>query len=166
MLYLQIGQIPGSCKEEPYGDSIMLDSFSLDVANSLTSNPGNTDRNPGNTDRSSAGAHISDMRCTKTMDVASLPLAAACAGNVNLEEVTLTVTRTDGLVNLELVKYTMTNVLVSSIFTTGTFGGGLPTESFSLNFTAITAEHHKQNPELGDGGVTNFGWDMELRAPK
>ena len=159
MLYLSIDTISGNCTEKGYEDWIMLDSFSLGVANSLTSNAGNSERTSG-------GVQVSEMNCSKTMDVSSLLLAEACAGNKNLGEVVLTVTRTDADEQLELVNYTLSDAMISSISTSGSGNGDLPSESFSINFTAINATYTKQKPEGTAEGTANFAWDMKTRENK
>jgi type VI secretion system secreted protein Hcp len=159
MLYLSIDTISGNCTEAGYEDWIMLESFNLSVSNSLTSNAGNSERTSG-------GVQITEMNCAKTMDVSSLLLAEACAGNKNLGEVILSVTRTDGDEQLELVKYTLSDAMVSNISTAGYGGGDLPSESFSLNFTAIDATYTKQKPEGTAEGTANFAWDMKTRENK
>lgn len=157
MIYVSIDDISGNCTEEGYEDWIMVDSFSIGVSNSLTINPGNTERTTG-------GVNISEMSFSKTMDVSSMLLYAACAGNKSLGEVTVAVTRTEGESQMLLVTYVLGDAMVSNIASSGSGHGDLPSESFSLNFTTITGQYTQQNPDGTEKGQAPFGWDMTKRA--
>lgn len=157
MIYVSIDDISGNCTEAGYEEWIMVDSYSHGVGNSLTSNPGNTERTTG-------GVQISEMNFSKTMDASSMLLYAACAGNKNLGEVTVAVTRTEGEEQMLLVTYVLGDAMVSSISTSGSGHGDLPMESFSLNFTTITGQYTQQSPDGTALGQAPFGWDMKTRS--
>lgn len=153
MIFVSIDDISGNCTETGYEDWILVDSFSIGMSASLTSQPNNAERTTGK-------VNIQEMSFSKTMDVSSLLLAAACAGNKGLGDVIVCITRTEGDAEMLLVKYVLGNGLVSSISTSGHGGGGLPSESFSINFTSITGQYTKQKEDATAEGNAVFGWDM------
>jgi type VI secretion system secreted protein Hcp len=159
MLFLWIDGVTGNCTETDYVGYIKVDSFSIGMGASLTSVTNNAERTHGS-------VQISEMGFSKEMDVASLALASACAGNVVYPNAYLYVTRTLGDKQMMLVEYHMTDVLVSGISTSGSGHTGLPQENFSLNFTAITAQYTKQTAEATIEGQSVFGWDMKSGAVK
>lgn len=154
MIYLKIDSIKGNCTEDPYKEQIILDSFSHGLSQSLTSRPGNTER-------TSDGPQFSEMNFTKTMDSSSPGLYQACAGNLKLGTATVSVTRIEGAKVMSTISYVLGDAMISGISTSGSGGGDLPSESFSINFTTITSQMTQQNPDSTKKGVAPFGWDLK-----
>lgn len=159
MIYLDIESIKGNCLAEDYAEQIIVDSFSIGAANAITSDPANSERT---LDR----VQFSEMSFSKEMDSSSMLLYAACAGNQKLGDVTVSVTRTEGEAQMLLVTFVLEDAMISSISTSGSSGGGLPGESFTINFTAITGQYTKQNSDASADGQAVMGWDMKTRKVK
>jgi type VI secretion system secreted protein Hcp len=59
---------------------------------------------------------------------------------------------------MSLIEYVLTDAMVSSISTSG--GGGQPSDSFSLNYSAISLVYSQQNKDSTKKGSAGFGWDL------
>jgi len=159
MIYVKIESIKGNCLAEGYEEQIIVDSFNLSAANAITNDPANAERT---LDR----VRFAEMVFTKEMDVSSMLLYAACAGNQKLGDVTITVTRTVGDEQGLLVVFVLEDAMISRVSTSGSSGGGLPNETFAINFTAITGQYTKQKSDASDEGQAAMGWDLKTRKVK
>jgi len=159
MIYLKIESIKGNCTAEDFKEQIIVDSFQVSANNAIT-------RDPANSERTLDRVQFSEMTFSKEMDSSSMLLYAACAGNEKLGNVTVSVTRTDGDEQMLLVKFELEDAMISNVSSSGHSGGGLPGESFSINYTAITGQYTKQKSDATDGGQAVMGWDMKTRKVK
>ena len=108
------------------------------------------------------GAIFSPMQISKVMDKSTPYLwAKLCAGEP-IATVTIRVSRTGGAAGLyEAEKYIMENVIVTSYHTSGSPGpGGLPMESWSLAFTAITEVYRTVDANGNLQAAQTQGWDV------
>jgi type VI secretion system secreted protein Hcp len=158
MIYLKIDSIKGNCTEDPFKEQIIVDSFSHGLSQALTSRPGNTER-------TTDGPQFSEMNFSKTMDSSSPGLYAACAGAQKLGAATVSITRVEADKSMSTIKYTLGDAMISGISTSGSSGGDLPQESFSINFTSITSQVTQQNADSSKKGVAPFGWDLKEGKP-
>jgi type VI secretion system secreted protein Hcp len=158
MIYLKIKDIKGNCTEAGFIEQIKVDSFSHGLSNPLTARPGNTER-------TSDGPAFSEMNFSKTMDSSSPSLYQACAGNQKLGEAVISVVRVEADKVMSTVQYTLGDAMISGISTSGSADGGLPQESFSINFTTITSSWTQQNADSTKKGVAPFGWDLKEGKP-
>src|ERR1035438_9017115 len=119
-----------------------------------------------------SGAIFGPMQISKVMDK-STPLlwSKLCAGEP-ITMVTIRVSRpganplgpAGGLFEAE--KYILENVIVTSYHTSGSPGpGGLPLESWSLAFTAITENYRVADPTGKISPVQTKGWDIGANQP-
>jgi type VI secretion system secreted protein Hcp len=108
------------------------------------------------------GAIFGPMQISKVMDK-STPLlwAKLCAGEP-ISTVTIRVSRSGGAAGpFEAEKYILENVIVTSYHTSGSPGpGGLPMESWSLAFTAITEVYRTVDVKGGFVAPQTAGWDV------
>jgi type VI secretion system Hcp family effector len=119
-----------------------------------------------------SGAVFSPMQVTKVMDKSTPILwAKLCAGEP-ITTVTIRVSRpgadphgaAGGLFEAE--NYIMQNVIVTSYHTSGSPGpGGLPLESWSLAFTAITENYRIVDPKGNIQPTQTKGWDINGNHP-
>jgi type VI secretion system Hcp family effector len=108
------------------------------------------------------GAIFSPMQISKVMDRSTPYLwAKLCAGEP-IATVTIRVSRTGGASGLyEAEKYILENVIVTSYHTSGSPGpGGLPMESWSFAFTAITEVYRTVDVKGGFVAPQTAGWDV------
>ena len=143
--------IKGNCTITGHEDEIILNSFSHSVALPMSMDAANTERTAGK-------PQFSEMSFSKMTDQSTPALYAACTAGTKLTEATLFIGRNEAGVFMSLMKYVMTNPMVSNINTSG--GGGIPADSFSLNFTKITSEFTQQNADSTKKGTATFGWDL------
>lgn len=152
VIILEIKDVKGNCTIDGHADQIILNSFSHGVSLPMSMDPGNTERTAGR-------PLFSEMSFSKMTDQATPALYAACAEGKKLGDATLHIGRNEGGKFMSLMKYTLTNSMVSNINTSG--GGGMPADSFSLNYTKIKSEFTQQNPDSTKKGTASFGWDLE-----
>ncbi|MFJ4293271.1 Hcp family type VI secretion system effector [Cupriavidus sp. NPDC089707] len=152
-IILDIPEIKGSNKQQTgrAAERILIYSFSHGVSMQVTNDPGNSKRTAGK-------AQFHSMQLTKLTDQATPGLYAACAAGRSLGEVKLEIGRTeDGAFRSEMT-YTLSDAIVESIHTSG--GGGQPSDTFVLDFTAITAFFTQQKGDAQKEGTAAFGWDL------
>ena len=75
-----------------------------------------------------------------------------------LGDATIHIGRNEGGAFMSLMKYVLTNAMISNINTSG--GGGVPSDSFAVNFTKIKSEFTQQNADSTKKGTASFGWDL------
>ncbi len=151
VILLQIKDLKGNCTIDGHPDEIILNSFSHSVALPMSMDAANTERTAGR-------PQFSEMSFSKMTDQATPALYVACTEGKKLGDATLHIGRNEGGKFMSLMKYVLTNAMVSNINTSG--GGGIPADSFSLNFTKITSEFTQQNADSTKKGTATFGWDL------
>jgi type VI secretion system Hcp family effector len=119
-----------------------------------------------------SGAIFGPMQISKVMDK-STPLlwSKLCAGEP-IPSVTIRISRPGadplGVAGgiFEAENYIMQNVIVTSYHTSGSPGpGGLPMESWSLAFTAITENYRTADKTGRISPVQSNGWDVNANQP-
>ena len=96
------------------------------------------------------------MRCNK----ATPHLIFACASGKHIPKALLTVRKAGGKQE-EFLKYSFTDLLISSYQTGGSDGMDVPTESVSFNYTKVQVEYKEQDAKGGlSGGAVKF-WDLK-----
>jgi type VI secretion system secreted protein Hcp len=151
---LVLDGIPGESTDARYPAAIEIESFSFGVSQSGTIIGGG----------GGAGkATFSDMAIMKRLDKSSPLLYLNCAQGKHLDTATV-ILRKAGEKPFEYLVVKMTDVLISSVQTSGSAGSDTPTESLSLNFAKIEISYMRQKP---DGGTetTKTGWDMTTNTP-
>jgi len=157
MIYLKIDSIKGNCTDAGFENQIMVDSFSHSMHLNMTGHPKNTDRTAG-------GPQFTEMSFSKVMDSSTPLLYAACAGAKPLKTAVVTVTRDENDKPMNTVVYNLGEAMISSISTSGA-AHGMPSETFTINFTTITSQVTQQNTDSTKKGVAPFGWDLKKDAP-
>jgi len=155
VIIIDITGIKGNCTFKGYTDKVILNSFSHGVALPMSGDPSNTERTMGR-------PQFSEMNFSKMTDQSTPLLYAACAQGKKLGTATIHIGRNEGGEFMSLLKYELTNAMVSNINTSG--GGGSPSDSFSLNFTGLKTYFTQQNSDSTKKGTADFGWDLTLNA--
>jgi type VI secretion system secreted protein Hcp len=140
--------IPGTCTLDKFEKQIELLSFSHGVAMQITGDISNTERTSGK-------PHHQDFTVTKYLDQSSPRITQACCAGEAFKSVELTVGRNENGTVLPLFKYTLKNVLLSSV-SVGGGGGGKPVETVTMNYNHITWDF-KDTPGQGN---SPRGWDL------
>ena len=150
--FLKIDGIEGESKDAKHKGSIEISGWSWGAAQTGTSSSGG-----------GAGAGkvaMQDAHFSMSVSKASPKLMVACASGDHIKQAVLTC-RKAGKDQQEYLKYTFSDVLVSSFQTGGTSGGPTPTETFTLNFPKIEFEYKEQQHDGTLGGRIKAGWDVK-----
>ena len=152
VIILEIKNVKGNCQIDKYTDQIILKSFSHSVSLPMQNDISNTERTAGR-------PVFSEMNFTKMSDMATPVLFAACTEGKKLGDAKIHIGRNENGVFMSVLEYVLTNAMVSKITTSG--GGGIPTDSFSLNYTQIKMDFTQQKSDSTKKGTANFGWSLE-----
>jgi type VI secretion system secreted protein Hcp len=144
--------IPGTSTMKGVETQIELLSFSHGVAMQITGDVSITERTSGKPNNQ-------DFTVTKYLDQASPKLNEACCKGDNFTTVEVVVGRNDKGAVIPLIKYTLKNVVLSSI-SIGGGGGDKPVETVTLNYNHITWDFHTQKAEGAEQGHVDTKWDL------
>ena len=101
-----------------------------------------------------------DIAVTRYLDAASPVLAQSCCQGKIFKQVDIVVGSNDRGRLAEAMRYTLKNVIISSV-AVGGGGGGRPVETLTLNYTHITWKYTSANPAHGRGGAVVGSWNLE-----
>lgn len=151
--YLKIDGIPGESKDAKHKDEIDLLSWSWGE-----SNQGGFAYGGGG---GSGKVSMNDFHFAMKVNKATPKLILACACGEHIPKAVLTI-RKAGKEQQEFLKYTFTDMLISSYQTGGSAGGDeVPTESVSFNYSKIEVEYKEQDAKGGLGGAVKAHWDLK-----
>jgi type VI secretion system secreted protein Hcp len=148
--------ITGESSLTDYAGKMELLSFSHGVAMQITGDLSNTERTSGKPNHQ-------DMTVTKYLDAASPVLNQNCCQGTGFAQVDVIIGRNDSGKVIELMRYTMKSVLISSI-SIGGGGGDKPVETLTLNYNDIAWKFTSQKAEVGTKGVVNGTWNLAKNA--
>lgn len=153
---LVIDGIKGESKDQKFGGSIELESFSWGQSNSGSSGAGGG---------GGAGkVSFQDLHFTTHVNKASPLLALSCAMGKHIAKAELHV-RKQGDGQQEYYTVTLADLIISSYQSGGHAGGGtVPTDQFSLNFSKIKFDYKEQDDKGKTGAPVNFGWDVKANT--
>ena len=152
-IFLHIEDIPGEAKAKDFEDTIELLSFSWAASQtySILQTGG------------SAQCHLADISCTKTLDKASPLLQKACFEGTTLPTAELYVTKVINNAPVDNMKYTLSDVVVSSYQISGSDSA---IESFSLNFGKVVVEYVPVDAKGKKGGAVTGSWNAVTQTPE
>lgn len=157
VIILDMGSsITGESSLTNYTGKMELLSFSHGVAMQITGDISNTERTSGKPNHQ-------DMTVTKYLDAASPVLSQNCCQGTGFPQVDIIIGRNDSGKVIELMRYTMKNVLISSI-SVGGGGGDKPVETVTLNYNDIAWKFTSQKSSVGQNGVVNGTWNLATNA--
>jgi type VI secretion system secreted protein Hcp len=144
-MFLKLEGIEGESADDKKQKHIEIDSFSLGGSNtgSLSTATG------GGTSK----VALQDMHFTKTIDKSSPNVFGGLTDGKHIDKATITVRKAGGDPK-DYFTITLTPCLVSSYNISGHSGGGMPQESFSLNYDKIEFEYKTQT-DKGELGPSN-----------
>jgi type VI secretion system secreted protein Hcp len=144
--------VKGTSTMDTYADQIELLSFSHGVAMQITGDISNNERTSGKPNHQ-------DFTITKYLDQASPLLNEACCKGDSFKSAEIVVGRNDKGKVIQLIKYTLKNVVLSSI-SIGGGGGDKPVETVTMNYNHITWDFLHQKAEGGEAGHVPGKWDL------
>lgn len=148
---LALDGIPGESTDENYPRTIEIESFSLGV----TMTSGTVVGGGGGAGKAS----FSDISFSKKLDKSSPLLYLNCAQGKHIPQAILHV-RKSGDKPQEYYTITLTDVLISSVQTSGASGTDRPSESLSLNFTKIEFSYAAQRPDGSLETPVTSSWNL------
>src|ERR1700741_940282 len=146
--------IPGTSTMDKFAQQIELLSFSHGVAMQITGDISNTERTSGKPNHP-------ELTATKYLAQSSPKLNEACCKGDNFKSVEVTVGRNDKGAVIPLIKYTLKNVVLSSV-SIGGGGGDKPVETVTLNYNHITWDFTSQKAAGAKEGHVPGKWDLAL----
>jgi len=155
--FLKIDGIEGESKDSKHTGEIDLISWSWGATQSGTAKEGG----------GQGGGKVSmqDFHFVMNVNKATPKLITACAKGDHIPTAIL-VCRKAGTEQQEYLKYTFTDVMVSSYQTGGSGGSGIvPTEQVSLNYAKMEIEYKEQKPDGNLGGAIKAGYDLKQMKP-
>lgn len=158
-VFLLIDGITGDSKVDGHVDEMELEGWNIGA--SIPVGP----RTSGGSAAAGTSVH-QDLSCTKAIDEASNDLINATWTGKTIAEAVLTVQRQgeSGEAKVDYMKITLTDVLVSSYNRSGS-PGGVPVESFTLNYATIKSEYFTTDAAGGSGGWQAKAWSVAEEKP-
>jgi type VI secretion system secreted protein Hcp len=142
--FLEIDGIQGETEDPRHKDTIEIYSFSWGISQTGSAS--------GGSGGGAGKASFQDLHFSTSVSKASPKLMLACATGQHIASVVFFVHR--GGDTQDYIKITLEDVLVSSYQTSGSAGGAVPTDQFSLNFTKIKFEYTAQDGSKTTGEAT------------
>jgi type VI secretion system secreted protein Hcp len=159
VLIMDMGSdVRGESSLPGYEGKIELLSFSHGVAMQMTGDISVSERTSGKPNHQ-------DMTVTKYLDALSPVLNQACCEGKLFPEVEIIIGRNESGKVIELMKYTISNVLISSA-SVGGGGGDRPVETVTLNYNKITWRFTSQNSVAGEDEAIVGKWDLAKNVPR
>jgi type VI secretion system secreted protein Hcp len=110
-------------------------------------------------------ASFSDINITKVVDKSTPTLYLKCAQGTHIKEALL-VLRKSGESGFEFYKIRLTDVLITSVQTSGSSGGdNRPVESISLNFAKIEWTYIPQKADGSADAPIVTSWNLATNTP-
>jgi type VI secretion system secreted protein Hcp len=150
-IFARIGTIKGESQDDKHADEIEVLAWTWGVSHAGTTAQG------GGGGRSRAS--FPDLNFTHQVDKASPLLMRACATGEHIMEGTITV-RKAGEGQHEYLVVTMTDIVVTSVSTSGGEGGSTM-EAVSLAFAKVDLEYTPQKPDGSPDAGLHFKYDIK-----
>jgi type VI secretion system secreted protein Hcp len=148
-MYLKIGDIKGESTDKVHKDEIDVLAWSWGLSNTGTIIGGG----------GGAGkANVQDISLVKYIDLSTTDLMKGVLEGKHFPDATITV-RKSGDKPIDVVKYVLKDILVTSVSSGGSGGEDRPTESVTLNFAKIESHYTRLKPD-GKCEEVSFGWDI------
>src|SRR5262245_21908485 len=151
--FLKLDGIEGESQDAKHKGEIDVESWSWGETQTGTSSAGGG---------GGAGkVQMADFHFVMKVNKASPKLLLACATGEHIKKAVLTC-RKAGKEQQEFVKFTFTDLLVSSYQTGGTSSGSVvPNDQISLNYAKIEYEYKEQKADGSLGGPVKVGYDLK-----
>ncbi|MDQ2899785.1 MAG: type VI secretion system tube protein Hcp [Acidobacteriota bacterium] len=151
--FLKIDGIDGESMDDKHKNEIEVSAFNFGATQTGSYSTG-------------AGAgtgkvSVHDFHFTTKVNKASPKLFLACASGQHIKKAVLTC-RKAGKDQQEYLKWTMSDLLVSSYQTDGSGGADVvPNDNFSFNFAKVQVEYKAQKADGTLEGAVQAGWDLQ-----
>ena len=150
-IILKFKDIKGNSLIDGFADGIQLMSFSHGVSMPMG-------RDTSNTERTLGRPSFSEVQVSKITDQSTPALYSACAAGTKLGDATISIGRNEGGKFMLLMKYVLSNSMISHISTGG--GSSEMSDSVTIHFTQMTSQYTQQSTDSTKKGNASFGWDL------
>lgn len=154
--FLKIDGIQGESQDAKHKGEIELLSFSWGETNA--------GRRAGGGGGGAGRVDMHDLAVVMPVSRASPPLFLACASGQHIKSAVLT-GRKAGKDQQEFLKYTFTDLLVSSYETGASHDAATVTDQVAFNFGRIEVEYRPQKPDGTLDAAVKAGWDVKANRP-
>lgn len=144
-------KVEGESTDSKHKGEIELESWSFGLSNASSMLQGGGG--------GSGKATPSDFSATKKLDKSTPRLSQAVAMGDHFKSAIITLRKAGGT-QQEYLTITLSDVFISSYQAGGSNGGGLPMETFSLNYSKIVQEYKEQKADGSLGGAVKLGYDF------
>ena len=149
--FLKITGIDGEAQDKTHKNEIHLESFSWGAANVGSASTGGG--------MGSGKVKFQDFHFVMATNKASPKLMLACAKGEHIASAILTCRKAGGTEQVEYLKYTFTDLLISSFQIGGT--EIIPTEEISFNCTQVQMDYKEQKADGTLGGAIKAMYDLK-----
>ncbi len=153
--FLKLDGIQGESPDKTHKLEMEIDSFSWGETNAGTALQGGG--------MGAGKVQMQDFHFVMRVNKASPKLFLCCANGEHIKTAILTC-RKAGKEQQEYLKYTFTDLLVSSYQTGGSAGNVVPMDQISLNFTKVEFEYKEQKPDGSLGGSIKTHYDIKQQS--
>jgi type VI secretion system secreted protein Hcp len=159
-IFLKINGIEGESQDSAHKNEIEVLAFNWRAYQDSTMHAGSGGMHAGS--GGGAGkATVEDFEFDHYVDRSSPNLMKYCLTGKHVQEAKLTVRKAGGS-PLEYLKFTFTDVIVTSINPTGSNTDELRVkERVRLSFSKVKQEYSVQNAQGGSGGAVTAGYDIK-----
>lgn len=149
--FLKLSDISGESTDNKHKGEIEIESFSWGETQPMSAVGG----------ASTGKVQFQDFHFTSRVSKASPVLFLKCASGEHIKTAVLTA-RKAGQTQLEFLKVTLSDVLVSSYQSGGSAGSDtVPTDQFALNFAKVEYEYVPQKADGSADASVTVGWDLK-----
>ena len=155
-IFLKIGDVKGESKDDKYKEWIHIESCSYGISNHGSQGVGGG----GGTGK----ADFQDIHFTKAVDAASADISYHCASGTHYDKAEIVFRKTgDGGKPLDYLKIKLSDVVVSSVQSSGGGGNNIVHESLSINFAKYEMQYFTQKADGSGQPGGNMGWDLKAQ---
>jgi len=155
--FLKLGDVKGESTDEGHPDEIELASWSWAASNPPSIGSGTGGAGTGR-------VSLAEINCTATMSKASPFLFEYCANGKHFDTAKLTCRKAGGTKQEDFLVIDLEEVYIAHYQTSGSTGGDIPYDNFSLAYGKITFDSLAQSKEGTTSSAGKKSWD--LRANK
>jgi type VI secretion system secreted protein Hcp len=153
-VFLKVGTIPGESTDSAHKDWIEVSSYNVGVSQNSSGS------------RSDAGAasggraDFTDFSITKSVDKSTPKFLLSCAKGEHIASIAIELCRATGD-KTKYLEYKLSDVIVSSVSTSGAAKGDLPSEIIAFNYGKIETTYFVTDHKTGkSSGQVASNWDL------
>ena len=157
-MFLKIDDLKGESIDHKHKDEIQVLSWSWGMSQS-----GSTHVGPG---AGSGKVNVQDLSFTKHVDDSTPNLIQFCCSGAHFKQALLTVRKAGGKEQVEYLKITLKDLIVSAVSTGGSGGDDRVTENVTLNFAKFDVTYTPQTATGSAGASKSATWNIPANNDK